>query len=156
MGNPVLDLPGRLDAAWPFEHPPRGTCWARCPAYGRCHCGCGGATKPSRLTDKNTSRERDAPSVFSPGHYVRLFHPRVGHFGRTGVDVERVRPLIYWLREQHGSMRAVADFLRIPESTLRGYAYKRGLKRVPPDAADRVTRGVLAHRPGAIQWNTLE
>jgi hypothetical protein len=60
--------------------------------------------------------------------------------------VERVRPLIRWLRVQHGSVRAVAELLSMPESTLRGYLYNAKRKRVPPEAAQRIVALTLAHR----------
>lgn len=53
-------------------------------------------------------------------------------------------------------MRAVAEALGIPESTVRGYVYKRRLKRVPPEAAHAVSELVLLHRPQSAdplsQW----
>jgi hypothetical protein len=96
------------------------------------------------------------PHVFTAGHHLRVLHPRVGAFARTGVEVERVRPLIFWLRDRHGSIRAVAERIGVRESTLRGYAYKQGLKRVPPEVAARITRHVLAFRAPTRAWNTWE
>lgn len=54
--------------------------------------------------------------------------------------------MLFWLRDRHGSMRAVAMLLRMPEGTVRGYAYNQRRKRVPPDAARRIAALVLAHR----------
>jgi hypothetical protein len=62
------------------------------------------------------------------------------------VAVEKIRPLLFWLRERHGSMREVAVLLGMPESTVRGYVYNRKRKRVPPQTAQRIARLVLAHR----------
>jgi hypothetical protein len=77
-------------------------------------------------------------------------------WSRRGVEVERVRPLLFWLREQHGSMRAVALLLRMPEATIRGYVYNRRRKRVPPDAARTIVRLVLAHRKARSPLDTWE
>jgi hypothetical protein len=107
-------------------------------------------------TDPTQSRQKGRPYVFSRGHHIRVLHPRVGAFMRTGVEVERARPLIFWLRSKHGTMRVVAEMLRIPESTLRGYAYKQQLKHIPPRAAERIVRSVLAHKGGSVVWSTLE
>jgi hypothetical protein len=67
-------------------------------------------------------------------------------WSKQGVPVERVRPLIRWLRLQHGSVRVVAEMLNMPESTLRGYLYNAKRKRVPPEAAQRIVDLTLAHR----------
>jgi hypothetical protein len=72
------------------------------------------------------------------------------------VDVERIRPLIFWLRERHGSIRAVAELVHIPESTLRGYVYNTKRKRVPPLSAKRIVMEVLAHRPSSNTFNSWE
>jgi hypothetical protein len=63
--------------------------------------------------------------------------------------VERIRPLLYWLRERHGSFRAVALLLDVPEATIRGYVYNTKRKRVPPQSARRIVGLVLAHRKAA-------
>ena len=144
----------RSMTTWDFDHPPRGTCRPGCPLHGRCHCGCGRSTRISVQTDEN-GRHKGMPHVFSAGHHMRLFHPRAGAYRRSGVDVERVRPLIYWLRDRHGSMRAVAESLGMRESTLRGYAYKQRLKRVPPEAALRISRAVTS-RLNPQTWNDWE
>jgi hypothetical protein len=60
--------------------------------------------------------------------------------------VERVRPLLVWLHERHGTWRAVADLLRIPVGTIKGYANNRRRVRVPPESARRIQQLVLAHR----------
>jgi hypothetical protein len=80
------------------------------------------------------------------GHQLRVVHPRAGIWSRNGVPVERVRPLLFWLRERLGSIRAVAVLAGIPEATVRGYAYNRKRKRVPPEAARRIAGLVLAYR----------
>jgi hypothetical protein len=86
------------------------------------------------------------PFTFVPGHRLRIVHPRSGIWSKKGVPVEKIRPLLFWLRERHGSMRAVAVLLQIPESTMRGYVYNTKRKRVPPHAARRIVEVVLAHR----------
>jgi len=53
---------------------------------------------------------------------------------------------VFWLRERHGSIRAVATLLQIPEATIRGYVYNTKRKRVPPETAKRIVSLVLAHR----------
>lgn len=141
---------GIFRIAWVFAHEPRGTCEEDCPSYGHCHCGCGRKTRRSLITDKNRRQRKGRPYVFSPGHHMRLFHPRAGAYSKAGVEVERVRPLIMWLRTQHGTMRGVAHVVRIPESTLRGYAYKQELQRVPPEAAKKIIGAVLTLRPGSM------
>jgi hypothetical protein len=67
------------------------------------------------------NRYRGQPFVFLSGHQLRVAHPRAGTWSKNGVNVERIRPLIFWLRERHGSIRAVAEVVGIRESTLRGY-----------------------------------
>jgi hypothetical protein len=92
------------------------------------------------------NRHAGHPFTFVPGHQLRVVHPRAGMWSKQGVPVERVRPLIRWLRVQHGSVRAVAEMLNMPESTLRGYLYNAKRKRVPPEAAQRIVALTLAHR----------
>jgi hypothetical protein len=82
--------------------------------------------------------------VFVPGHHLRIAHPRAGSWSRNGVEAEKIRPLVFWLRERYGSIRAVAVALDVPESTLRGYVYTKR-KRVPAPAAKRIASRVLAH-----------
>jgi hypothetical protein len=131
---------------WVFLHPPHGTCTLGCPSYGTCHCGCSRRPKRSAVTYAAGSRFRDRPYVFVPGHHLRVFHPRAGSWSKNGVDVEKIRPLVFWLRERHGSIRAVADLVGMPEATLRGYVYNRKRKHVPGPTAKRIVSAVLAHR----------
>ena len=150
------DDDGEIAAAWPFGHAPRGTCLDSCPSFGSCHCGCGRRTKATIHDDVGTSRRRGMPYVFSPGHHMRIFHPGAGAYVRSGVEVTRIRPLIFWLRERHGTMRAVATWLGVPESTLRGYAYKQELQRIPPDAAKKIVAAVMMYRPASTSWHGWE
>ena len=83
-------------------------------------------------------------------------HPRAGTWSKNGVPIERIRPLILWLRERHGSMRAVAELLAMPESTLRGHVYNTKRKRVPPATAGRIVALVLAHRLPANPLDSWE
>jgi len=53
---------------------------------------------------------------------------------------------VFWLRERHRSIRAVATLLQLPEATIRGYVYNTKWKRVPPETATRIVSLVLAHR----------
>jgi hypothetical protein len=53
-------------------------------------------------------------------------------------------------------MRAVAERLRIPEATIRGYAYKQELKRVPLETAGAIQRAVLDLRRRSRAWNEWE
>ena len=131
---------------WPFLHPRHGTCVEGCPSFGWCHCGCSGRPKISHVTYAAGSRYRDRPYVFVPGHHLRVAHARAGSWSRNGVEFERIRPLVFWLRERYGSMRAVAVALEVPESTLRGYVYNTKRKRVPQPTAKRIVSTVLAHR----------
>ncbi len=133
-------------AGWTFDHPSHGTCVPDCPSYGTCHCGCGATPKRSAVTSVPWNRHAGHPFTFVPGHQLRVVHPRAGMWSKQGVPVERVRPLIRWLRMQHGSVRAVAELLQMPESTLRGYLYNAKRKRVPPEAAQRIVDLTLAHR----------
>lgn len=135
-----------VSAGWRFAHPPRGTCVPGCRSYGRCHCGCGARPKFSQVTHVPADRCRGHPFTFVSGHQQRVAHPRAGIWSRNGVAIEKVRPMLFWLRDRHGSMRAVAMLLRMPEGTVRGYAYNQRRKRVPPDAARRIAALVLAHR----------
>jgi len=117
-----------------------------CSSYGRCHCGCGGKPKRSQVTHAKGSRYKDQPYVFVAGHQARVLHARAGAWSAQGVPVERVRPLLLWLRARHGSLEEVALLVRIPRATLHGYCYNRKRKRVPPDAARAIAELVLAHR----------
>jgi len=150
------DDDGESDAIWLFDHEPRGTCHERCPSFGTCHCGCGRGTRATIHDDDRLNRRRGMPYVFSPGHHMRIFHPHAGAYVRSGVEVSRIRPLVFWLREHHGSMRAVATWLGVPESTLRGYAYKQELQRIPPDAAKKIVAAVMFHRPTSTSWQAWE
>lgn len=134
------------EAAWPFDHPPRGSCEPACPAYGRCHCGCAVRPRRSPITDRASGRVAGRPSTFAAGHHVRVHHPRSGCWSTNGVEVDRVRPLLFFLRLKHGTVRRVAAMLQMPEATVRGYLYNRRRKRVPPAAARRIVTLVLAHR----------
>ena len=118
---------------WSFPHPRHGTCIVGCRSYERCHCGCGGRPKRSEVTHIAGSRYRNRPYVFLSGHHVRVRHPRAGIWSRNGVPIERIRPLILWLRERHGSVRAVAELLEMPESTLRGHLYNTKRNACRPD-----------------------
>jgi hypothetical protein len=138
--------PDPRSRGWTFAHPSHGTCVPECPSYGRCHCGCEAAPKLSAVTSVPWNRHAGHPFTFVPGHQLRVVHPRAGMWSKQGVPVERVRPLIRWLRVQHGSVRAVAELLDMPESTLRGYLYNAKRKRVPPEAAQRIVALTLAHR----------
>lgn len=131
---------------WPFGHPTRGTCVPGCSSYGQCHCGCGVRPKVSHITVPSTHRIAGRPFTFSSGHQLRVIHPHAGIWSRNGVPIEQVRPLLFWLRERHGSMKAVAILLDRPEATIRGYAYNTKRKRVPPETARRIVNLVLAHR----------
>jgi hypothetical protein len=91
-------------------------------------------------------RVKGRPFTFVSGHQARVRHPRAGIWSRNGVPVETVRPFLLWLRERHGSIRAVAELLGMPEGTVRGYVYNRKRKRVPPRPARRIVDLVLAHR----------
>jgi hypothetical protein len=135
-----------LSQEWRFAHPPRGTCIPGCPQFGTCHCGCGARPKLSQTTFEPTGRVKGRPFIFVPGHQLRVLHPRVGIWAKNGVPVEDIRPFVLWLRERHGTIRAVAVLLEIPESTLRGYVYNTKRKRVPPQTASRIVTLVLAHR----------
>jgi hypothetical protein len=102
------------------------------------------------------SRYRGEPFVFVPGHHLRVIHPRAGSWSKNGVDVEKIRPLVFWLRDRYGSIRAVAERLDVPESTLRGYVYNTKRKRVPSPAAQRIVNVVLAHRRRAGPFDQWE
>jgi hypothetical protein len=75
---------------------------------------------------------------------------------KNGVPIEQIRPLLFWLRERHGSIKAVAIMLDTPEATIRGYAYNTKRKRVPPDTARRIVNLVLAHRKQPRLLDTWE
>jgi len=142
--------------AWPFRHPPFGTCDAECSAFGTCHCGCGRTPRLARASFGRRSQIKGRPYVFAQGHHVRILHPRAAPFSRCGADIQEVRPMIFLLRDHHGTIRGVAESLRLPEATVRGYAYKQELKRVPPDPARMISRAVLALRGGPRVWNEWE
>jgi hypothetical protein len=131
---------------WTFLHPPHGTCVTGCALYERCHCGCGGVPTRSAVTYVRGSRYRDQPYVFLVGHHMRVMHPRAGAWSRRGVPVDEVRPLLRWLRQRHGGLRAVADLVEVPEATLHGYLFNTKRKTVPPATAKRIVTVVLAHK----------
>lgn len=143
-------------SSWSFDHPPRGTCHEGCTMYARCHCGCGQEPRVSKVTYETGDRYRGEPYVFVAGHHIRLFHPRAGAWSRNGVPVEKIRPLLLWLRSRHGSVRATAAILRIPEATVRGYMYNRKRRHVPPDAASAIVSLVLAHRKASDPLSSWE
>lgn len=95
------------------------------------------------------------------GHRARVFITGGGAWTARGVDISRVRPLLVWLRTKHGSVKAVAQLLGMPVSTVRGYMYKSSIQRVPGPAAEAIASSVLAHRsrrpdPLASQWELDE
>ncbi len=146
-----------VGGSWPFVHAPRGTCIPGCELYGSCHCGCGDAAKLVTLTYERGLRVRGRPSVFRAGHHARVFPRQAGHWSKRGVPVERIRPLLAWLHERHGTWRVVAELAQIPIGTLKGYANNRVRRNIPPEAARRIQRLVLAHRdrPSLLdQWET--
>ena len=136
----------RNNPDWPFPHPTRGTCVPGCASHGTCHCGCGARPKPSGITVLSAHRVAGRPFTFVPGHQLRVIHPHAGMWSKNGVPIEQIRPLLFWLRERHGSIKAVATMLDTPEATIRGYAYNTKRKRIPPEAARRIVNLVLAHR----------
>jgi hypothetical protein len=142
------DLPRRAQPppAWEFDHPPHGTCVPSCSSFGRCHCGCGQPPKISHATVEEQCRFKGRPFTFVSGHQARVKHPRAGIWSRNGVPIETIRPMLFWLRERHGTMRTVAELLAMPEATVRGYVYNRKRKRVPPRTARKIANLVLAHR----------
>jgi hypothetical protein len=137
----------RTKTWWPFDHPPAGTCVPDCRLYGRCHCGCGELPTRSVATVAEARRVRGRPYTFRSGHQARVL-PRHGggNWSKHGVPVGRVRPLLQWLHERHGTWDEVAELLRMPKSTIKGYANNARRRRVPPEAARRIQQLVLAHR----------
>ena len=85
-----------------------------------------------------------------------MFPRFAGHWSKNGVPVERVRPLLSWLHERHGTWKAVAGLLRMPVGTIKGYANNTKRRRVPPEAAGRILHLVLAHRRKGWQLDQWE
>ena len=139
-------MPRMVKTVWAYDHEGLGTCRLPCPMHGRCHCGCGEGTRSSNISDPCRHRLKGAPFVFRRGHRARVFVQGGGAWTSQGIDVGEIRPLLEWLRSRHGSVRAVSRLLNMPESTVRGYMYKRGLKRVPAHSAQAIVALVLAHR----------
>lgn len=164
MGIDLSDQPphfqhafeSRSDPDWPFPHPTRGTCVPGCSSYGACHCGCGARPKLSHITVLSAHRVAGQPFTFVSGHQLWVIHPHAGIWSKTGVPIEQIRPLLFWLRERHGSIKAVAIMLDTPEATIRGYAYNTKRERVPPDTARRIVNLVLAHRKQPRLLDTWE
>jgi hypothetical protein len=157
-GRPITRREGSQNCppGWRFPHATRGTCVPGCSSYGRCHCGCGARPKLSRITSASADRVAGRPFTFVSGHQLRIIHPRAGIWSRNGVRIEEIRPLLSWLRERHGSVRAVAILLEMPEATVRGYMYNTKRKRVPPQAAKKIAALVLAHRKPMRPLDTWE
>lgn len=90
---------------------------------------------------------RGRPYTFRAGHQARvLLRHGGGHWSKRGVPVARIQPLLAWLHERHGTWQEVAVLLRMPMSTIKGYANNAHRRRVPPEAAYRIQQLVLAHR----------
>jgi hypothetical protein len=152
----TLEVP-RTRTWWPFDHPPGGTCVPDCRSYGRCHCGCGESPTWSPATVEDAGRIRGRPYTFRCGHQARvLLNAGGGAWSKHGIPVGQVRPLLKWLHERHGSWDQVAILLRIPMSTIKGYANNAQRRRVPPEAARRIQQLVLAHRKRSVldQWES--
>jgi hypothetical protein len=142
---------------WQYTHPPLGTCFDSCAQYGWCHCGCGERPTLAKNTVEDLHRLRGEPFIFRAGHHARVFRRQAGHWSKHGVPVERVRPLLAWLHERHGTWASVAELLQMPKGTIKGYANNSGRRRVPPESARRIQQLVLAHRKRASflsQWET--
>jgi hypothetical protein len=147
----------RTKTWWPFTHPPAGTCVPDCRLYARCHCGCGEHPTWSPATVEEAKRIRGRPYTFRAGHQARVLLHQGGGWSRQGVPVEQVRPLLEWLHERHGKWDEVATLLRMPRSTIKGYANNARRQRVPPEAAKRIQQLVMAHRKrGSVldQWES--
>jgi hypothetical protein len=147
----------RTRAWWGYSHPALGTCTPGCRSYGRCHCGCGEFPSRATTTFQRRWRVKGEPYVFRAGHHSRVILRSGGHWSRRGIPVERVRPLLVWLHHRHGTWQAVADLLRMPVGTVKGYANNARRRRVPPTAARRIQQLILAHRTrGSVldQWET--
>jgi hypothetical protein len=148
----------RTKTWWGYAHPPAGTCTPGCPMYRRCHCGCGGSPTISPATFEPKSRVKGRPYVFRCGHQARVLVRGGGHWSARGIPVEKVRPLLAWLHDRHGTWGKVAMLLRMPVSTVKGYANNSRRRRVPPEAARRIQQLVLTHRARGTaldQWETV-
>jgi hypothetical protein len=75
--------------------------------------------------------------------------------GTVADRIGRRAVLVVGLRDRHGSIRAVAGLLQMPEATLRGHVYNRRRKRVP-QAAKRISDLVLSHRKRADSLDMWE
>jgi hypothetical protein len=138
----------RTKTWWIFDHPPHGTCTPGCRSFGTCHCGCGERPTRAIASVVEMKRVRGRPYTFRAGHQARVLIRRSGgHWSKRGIPIERIKPLLTWLHERHGTWEAVASLLRMPTSTIKGYANNSRRRRVPPEAARRIQQLVLAHRP---------
>lgn len=147
----------RTKVWWGYTHPPTGTCTPGCRLYGRCHCGCGEPPSLSVATVVMESRVQGRPFAFRRGHQARVLVRGGGHWSRRGIPVCKVRPLLAWLHQRHGTWDEVAALLRMSTSTIKGYANNTRRRRVPPEAARRIQQLVMAHRPRRSvldQWET--
>jgi hypothetical protein len=108
-------------------------------------------------TFQRANRVKGRPFVFRAGHHTRVVPRKGGVWSRNGIPVDRVRPLLVWLHERHGTWSEVAMLLRMPASTIKGYVNNSRRKRIPPEAARRIQQLVLAHRhrgSSLDQWET--
>jgi len=119
-----------------------GTCVPECPWYGTCHCGCGRETRPYAAHTKQRFTH-GLCCINANGHRISQSSP--GHWGTHGVDVDRIRPLLAWLREELGTYAAVGTVTSIPAASVSSIMNKP-VKRVSPRTASKVVAGVLALR----------
>jgi hypothetical protein len=112
----------------------------------------------SVATVASDSRVQGRPFALCRGHQARVLNRGGGHWTRRGVPVGKVRPLLAWLHQRHGTWNEVAALLRMSTSTIKGYANNTRRRNVPPEAARRIQQLVVAHRPHRSvldQWETV-
>lgn len=145
---------------WAFPHPAKGCCEPGCPAWGRCHCGCGGRTATAaqnrRAVASSGSLVRGRPRVWVRGHAARLHVAGRGtRWSKAGVPGPRLTTMFEFLVRSYGTQPAVAQLLGISDSMVS--LLRRGrVRMVDPDVAQKVVDLVLASRRPRDLFATFE
>ncbi len=127
----------------------KGTCIPACPSYGMCHCGeCGLPTKVYGHNKGKKTYVYGEPCINRNGHHDRVAGTNKGRYSYTTVPIERVRPLVTYLRAYHGGLNrdALAARIGLSVGAMNNLLYDRQSKRVSFEVAAIVVAAVTAVR----------